>query len=96
MGAPLWAGDRLLDAVILLIGWLIASALSGVVANLLRSINFNGLAERSGFSGFVRRMGVRTVVLHPDLVEGTAWEDWRDWPLRGEQTGGVVLYRLGP
>jgi hypothetical protein len=42
----------------------------------------------------LRRMGVKTVVLHPDIVEGTAWEDWRDWPLEGEETGGVVLYRL--
>jgi hypothetical protein len=37
---------------------------------------------------------VNTVVLHPDLVAGTAWEDWRSWPLRGTSTGGVVLYRL--
>jgi hypothetical protein len=42
----------------------------------------------------LRRMGVRTVVLHPDIVDGTPWEDWRRWPLRGTATGGVVLYRL--
>jgi hypothetical protein len=42
----------------------------------------------------LERMGVRTVVLHPDIVDGTAWEGWRDWPLRGTATGGVVLYRL--
>ena len=42
----------------------------------------------------LERMGVRTVVLHPDIVDGTAWEDWRSWPLRGTATGGVVLYRL--
>jgi hypothetical protein len=42
----------------------------------------------------LRRMGVRTVVLHPDLVAGTAWEDWRSWDLEGTDTGGVILYRL--
>jgi hypothetical protein len=42
----------------------------------------------------LRDLGVKTVVLHPDLVDGTAWEDWRSWPLRGTSTGGVVLYRL--
>jgi hypothetical protein len=46
--------------VILLIGWLIAGALAGVVANLLRAVKFNELAERSGFSGFVRNMGIHT------------------------------------
>jgi hypothetical protein len=43
---------------------------------------------------YLRDLGVNTVVLHPDLVAGTAWEDWRSWPLRGTSTGGVVLYRL--
>jgi hypothetical protein len=46
--------------VILLIGWLIASALAGLVAKLLRTVNFNQLAERSGFAGFVRNMGMHT------------------------------------
>jgi hypothetical protein len=42
----------------------------------------------------LRNLGVKTVVLHPDIVAGTAWEDWEGWPLRGTRTGGVVLYRL--
>jgi hypothetical protein len=42
----------------------------------------------------LRDLGVETVVLHPDLVPGTEWEDWRSWPVRGTSTGGVVLYRL--
>ncbi|MEA2386083.1 MAG: hypothetical protein QOJ22_257 [Thermoleophilaceae bacterium] len=42
----------------------------------------------------LERIGVRTVVLHPDIVDGTPWEGWRRWPLRGTATGGVVLYRL--
>jgi hypothetical protein len=42
----------------------------------------------------LRKLGVNTVVLHPDFVDGTAWEDWKSWPLRGTRTGGVVLYRL--
>jgi hypothetical protein len=42
----------------------------------------------------LRNLGVNTVVLHPDLVPGTEWEDWRSWPVQGTSTGGVVLYRL--
>jgi hypothetical protein len=45
---------------ILLIGWMIAGALGGVVVRLLRAVRFNEFAERSGFSGFVRNMGVHT------------------------------------
>ena len=44
----------------LVIGWIVASALAGIVANLLRTMRFNDLAQRSGFSGFVSNMGVRT------------------------------------
>ncbi|HYH58372.1 MAG TPA: hypothetical protein VD790_04025 [Thermoleophilaceae bacterium] len=43
---------------------------------------------------YLRDLGVETVVLHPDLVPGTEWEDWRTWPVQGTSTGGVVLYRL--
>jgi len=46
--------------VILIIGWIIASALAGVVASLLRAVRFNDLAQRAGFSDFVRKMGVHT------------------------------------
>jgi hypothetical protein len=46
--------------VILVIGWIIASAIAKVVAGLLRAVNFNDLARRSGFSGFVQQMGLHT------------------------------------
>ncbi len=46
--------------VILLIGWFIASAIASAVAALLRTVTFNDLAQRSGVSGFVQNMGVRT------------------------------------
>lgn len=46
--------------VILVIGWLIASALAAGVAALLRAVHFNDLAQRSGLSGFVQNMGLRT------------------------------------
>src|SRR5205823_4884628 len=46
--------------LILIIGWIIAAALAGAVAALLRAVKFNDLAERSGFSGFVRNMGAHT------------------------------------
>jgi Conserved TM helix len=45
--------------VILIIGWLIASAIASVVATLLRTVKFNDLAKRSGFSGFVEKMGIK-------------------------------------
>ena len=45
--------------VILIIGWIVASALASAVGALLRAVRFNDLAQRSGFSGFVEQMGVR-------------------------------------
>jgi hypothetical protein len=46
--------------VILVIGWIVASAIAAAVAAILRAVKFNDLANRSGFSGFVRNMGVHT------------------------------------
>lgn len=46
--------------VILVIGWFISGLLASAVAALLRAVRFNELAQRSGFSGFVNNMGVRT------------------------------------
>jgi hypothetical protein len=47
-------------AVILIIGWIIASALAAAVAAVLRTVKFNDLAQRAGISGFVQKMGVHT------------------------------------
>src|SRR5205823_7177005 len=44
----------------LVIGWLLASALAALVAGLLRTIRFNGLARRAGLVEFARGMGVQT------------------------------------
>jgi hypothetical protein len=46
--------------VILVIGWIVAGLIASAVAALLRAVKFNDLAQRSGFSGFVRNMGVNT------------------------------------
>jgi small-conductance mechanosensitive channel len=46
--------------VILIVGWLVAAAVAGVVGGVLRGMKFNDLADRSGFSDFVRKMGPRT------------------------------------
>jgi hypothetical protein len=48
----------------------------------------------------LRDLGVRTVVFHPELAPGTAWEDVAErpighLPLRRETVDGVVLFRLG-
>jgi hypothetical protein len=46
-------------AIVLLVGWFVASLIAKGVAALLRAIKFNDLAHRSGFGGFVQKMGVR-------------------------------------
>lgn len=45
---------------IIIIGWFIASIVAKLVATILRTIRFNDIAQRSGVSGFVSKMGVRT------------------------------------
>src|SRR5512133_1308069 len=45
--------------LILLIGWAIASAIAAIAAAFLRSVHFNDLSQRSGFTGFIRNMGVQ-------------------------------------
>jgi hypothetical protein len=46
--------------VILIIGWLISGVLASAVAALLRAVRFNDLSQRSGLTGFVQNMGLRT------------------------------------
>lgn len=43
-------------AVILIVGWIIASLIERAVAALLRAVHFNHLADRSGLSDFVVKM----------------------------------------
>src|SRR5205085_11920459 len=45
-------------AVILLIGWFIANLIARLIAGILHAVRFNELSDRSGFSGFVRNIGV--------------------------------------
>jgi hypothetical protein len=47
-------------AGIVIIGWIIASALAAGVAALLRAVKFNELAQRAGIGGFIKNMGVHT------------------------------------
>ncbi|HEX3097393.1 MAG TPA: hypothetical protein VHQ02_06720 [Usitatibacter sp.] len=47
-------------ALILLIGWFVASLIQRAVAGLARAVHFNNLARRSGFSDFVQRIGIDT------------------------------------
>lgn len=46
--------------VIIVVGWLVASLIARGIAALLRTVNFNDLSARSGFTGFLGNMGVRT------------------------------------
>ncbi len=46
-------------AIIVIVGWLIASAVAAVAARILRAVRFNDLASRSGFAGFVQNMGIQ-------------------------------------
>lgn len=45
-------------AVILIVGWFVASLIQKGVAALLRAVRFNELAERSGFADFVNKMNI--------------------------------------
>lgn len=45
--------------IILLVGWFIAGLIAKAVAVLLRKVNFNEMAARSGFTGFIENMGFR-------------------------------------
>ena len=47
-------------AVILIVGWLIAAVIEKAVAALLRTVKFNELSQRSGFSDFVHKMGTES------------------------------------
>lgn len=47
-------------ALIIIVGWLIASLFEKGVAAVLRAIKFNDLARRSGFADFVTKMGMDT------------------------------------
>jgi hypothetical protein len=58
--------------VIVIVGWLISGLLASAVAALLRAVRFNDLAQRSGLSGFVQNMGVRTDASGM-LAEITKW-----------------------
>ncbi|WBY01553.1 small-conductance mechanosensitive ion channel [Ramlibacter tataouinensis] len=47
-------------AVIVIVGWLIASLVEKGVAAILRAVRFNDLARRSGLADFVGKMGTNT------------------------------------
>lgn len=46
--------------VILVVGWIVASLIEKAIAAILRAVKFNELAARSGFAGFVSKMGTGT------------------------------------
>jgi hypothetical protein len=47
-------------AIIVIVGWIIAGLVQKAIAAVLRTIKFNELAQRSGFAGFVQKMGANT------------------------------------
>lgn len=47
-------------AIIVIAGWIIAALVEKAIAAVLRTIKFNDMAQRSGFAGFVRKMGAET------------------------------------
>ncbi len=47
-------------AVILIVGWLLASLVEKGVAAVLRTVRFNELSQRSGLADFVGKMGTQT------------------------------------
>lgn len=60
LGTFLSAVPRIIAfALVLVVGWLIASLVARGTIALLRAVRFNDLARRSGLAGFVQNMGVR-------------------------------------
>src|SRR5438093_4860790 len=53
--------------LILIVGWIIAGIVGRAVTRLLRAIDFERVAERTGLRGFVRQMGV---TMTPSAVVG--------------------------
>ena len=53
----------------------------------------NGFPDRASV-GALRRLGLRTVVLHADRLAGTPWEDWRARPVAGLRITRTVRGRL--
>lgn len=47
-------------ALIVIVGWFVATLIEKALAGLLRTVRFNELAQRSGFAEFVARMGMNT------------------------------------
>lgn len=46
-------------AIILIVGWIIASLIEKALAALLRAVRFNILAERSGLAGFIQKSNMK-------------------------------------
>ena len=44
-------------AVIIIVGWIVASVIEKAIAAILRTVKFNELAQRSGFANFVQKTG---------------------------------------
>ena len=47
-------------AIVLAVGWFISGLVAKLAATILRKIKTDELAERSGFAGFIRSIGVRS------------------------------------
>ncbi|HZY15717.1 MAG TPA: small-conductance mechanosensitive ion channel [Ramlibacter sp.] len=47
-------------ALIVIVGWFIASLIERGLASLLRAIRFNDLAQRAGLTDFIHKMGMNT------------------------------------
>ena len=67
---------------------------------LMLRLQVAGFPDASSVA-LLRRLGVRTVILHPDLAAGTPWQGASakpvaGLPLRLEDRGDVVLYHLEP
>ncbi|HKT61067.1 MAG TPA: hypothetical protein VJQ46_13535 [Gemmatimonadales bacterium] len=60
LGTFLSALPRIIaSAIVLVVGWVLASLIARGTLALLRAVRFNDLARRSGLAGFVQNMGVR-------------------------------------
>ncbi|HEV7460032.1 MAG TPA: hypothetical protein VGN78_05815 [Solirubrobacteraceae bacterium] len=103
MHLPLQSGEASSPRVVLWSTDGFPKVTTGIGAYQPKSYNrlkeeMRGFPDRRSVSR-LRALGVRVVVLHPDLVAGTPWEHAAGRPLTGlalrrRDGGGVVVYRL--
>ena len=70
-------------------------------ASITRLRQVTATFPNAGSVAYLRALGIRTVILHPNLASGTPWQNAAQRPTEGlpltrEKKGTVILYHLKP